>query len=186
MIALPRTPARQHWPDERKPQATVPHFTFFCLYCQRKGATACSPKQAHKYPYPGQQRRHTRSLQFLSIVHYPLQLDGRALRPSHVRGDSPRNAPLTPLLAQVEGFNVAQCNRDPSRRHRASAIPTCRRRAADTISPCVRIASRSRVRPAPPSPAVPDHCRLPFEFPVSAVPDPRPPQFKIGLGWRER
>ncbi len=73
-------------------------------------------------------------------------------RPSPVRGDSPRNAPLKPLLAQREGSIGAQCNGDPSRRHRALAIPTCRQSQRGR---CGRLCAS----PAPP-----------FEFRVSAVP----------------
>ena len=74
-------------------------------------------------------------------------------RPSLVRGDSPRNAPLKPLLAQPVGSIGAQSNGDPSRRQRACAIPTCRQSQR-------RRCGRLCASPAPP-----------FEFRVSAVPD---------------
>ena len=49
-------------------------------------------------------------------------------RPSLVRGDSPRNAPLTPLLQPGEGSVVALWDCDPARRHLACAVPARRRR----------------------------------------------------------
>ncbi len=52
----------------------------------------------------------------------------RPFRPSLVRGDSPRNAPL--VYASVRARSQLTCQRQPCRRHRACAIPACRRRAA--------------------------------------------------------
>ncbi len=53
------------------------------------------------------------------------------LRPSLVRGDSPRNAPLTPLHPPPGVASLRPCATcDPAPRHRACAIPACLQRAA--------------------------------------------------------
>ena len=79
-------------------------------------------------------------------------------RPSLVRGDSPRNAPLTPLLAQPVGSFGTLYNRDPSPRHPACADPACRQLQRGR-------SGRLCASPAPPfefrASAVPDHCQLP-------------------------
>ena len=78
-------------------------------------------------------------------------------RPSLVRGDSPRNAPLKPLLAPRVGSDAAQCNGVPAHCHRACALPPCRRPAVCRcrrvpMPPCMPASTRSRLRPAPTAP----------------------------------
>ena len=61
----------------------------------------------------------------LATGNWQLPFARSGLRPSLVRGTPPQR-PLTPLLAQHVGSFVARCSGDPSRRHRACTIATCR------------------------------------------------------------
>ncbi len=105
-----------------------------------------------KFPCLGLERSHGRSnvrsqLEWRNT--FACVLLGRSgLRPSLVRGDSPRNAPLTPLHPPpAVGSNAALRNR------RSFAPPpwVCNSSVSPTrrvpTRPCVRVASRSRVRP---------------------------------------
>ena len=121
---------------------------------------------ACQFPYLVQQPSHTHSLQFpttghcpLATAHWPLPTDHWPLptghcpwtvgpfRPSLVRGDTPRNAPLQLChRARASPTGVSATGRQY---HRACALPACRQRAADTMPPCPLAATRSPVRPAP-------------------------------------
>ena len=74
-------------------------------------------KQNHRFQYLGQIRSHIRPPQFLATDHWPLTTAFWTVgpfRPSLVRGDSPRNAPLTPLHLPSERSIVALRNQRPN------------------------------------------------------------------------
>ncbi len=95
------------------------------------------------------------------------------LRPSLVRGDSPRNAPLTPLHTPSVGSNVALRNQRPV------APPPCLRNSSVSptrrvhMPPRVRVPRQSRPQPSDTAPAV--------SCPLTPAPCPCPLQFRPSL-----
>ena len=127
------------------------------LCWQRIAGPGVPPKIGVQAPIP---RAATKSYPPPTVPdHWPLATDHWPLptghcpwtvgpfRPSLVRGDTPRNAPLQ--LCHRARASPAGVSATGRQYHRACALPACRQRAADTMPPCPLAATRSPVRPAP-------------------------------------
>ena len=90
-------------------------------------ASHAEPPCVHDSSLPPTRRGHDATMR-ARLSQFESRITNHESRPSLVRGDTPRNAPLTFLHQPVEGSNVAMRNSDPARRHRACALPACRRR----------------------------------------------------------